>query len=148
VITYSHTSPSYNPTSPIYSPTSPDHLEEIGGHESSQVDGGNKHDAEATRIIQVPCLQVALLAGAVATLRFLQHNLCARIRILKDSTVDLKSSLRQVELTGTVLQIEFTQQLIDSVLAEDNHDETMEEETKKPSSDQKDCEAALTNQSP
>lgn len=66
-------------------------------------------------------MQVALLVGAAATLRFLQHNLCARIRIFKDSEVDLKSAQRPVELTGTVLQIEFTQQLIDSVLAEVGH---------------------------
>ena len=63
-------------------------------------------------------MQVDLLVGAAATLRFLQHNLCAQIRILKDSEVDLKSAQRPVELTGTVLQIEFTQQLIESVLAE------------------------------
>ncbi|XP_010482411.2 PREDICTED: uncharacterized protein LOC104761080 [Camelina sativa] len=123
-------SPQYLPTFTQYTPTlsdmeaekkTSDHLKKIG-HESSQVDGGNYQDAEGTRIIHVPCLKVALLVGAAATLRFLQHNLCARIRILKDSEVDLKSALRPVELTGTVLQIEFAQQLIDSVLAEEHHE--------------------------
>ncbi|CAD5334553.1 unnamed protein product [Arabidopsis thaliana] len=100
-----------------------DQLKEIGDG-SSHVDGRNYHKAETTRTIHVPCPKVDLLVGAAATLRFLQHNLCAQIRILKDSEVDLKSAQRPVELTGTVLQIEFTQQLIESVLAEENHDET------------------------
>ncbi|EFH40343.1 hypothetical protein ARALYDRAFT_331482 [Arabidopsis lyrata subsp. lyrata] len=141
---YSPVSPDHSPTSPQCCPTSTqhspilssppeddgygpehmeaenktnDHLTEIGdGY--FHVDGRNYPEAEATRTIHVPCSKVALLVGAAATLRFLQHNLCARIRILKDSDVDLKSAQRPVELTGTVLQIEFTQQLIDSVLAE------------------------------
>ncbi|CAH8279211.1 unnamed protein product [Arabidopsis lyrata] len=145
---YSPVSPDHSPTSPQCCPTSTqhspilssppeddgygpehmeaenktnDHLTEIGdGY--FHVDGRNYPEAEATRTIHVPCSKVALLVGAAATLRFLQHNLCARIRILKDSDVDLKSAQRPVELTGTVLQIEFTQQLIDSVLAEENHD--------------------------
>ncbi|KAG7605642.1 K Homology domain type 1 superfamily, partial [Arabidopsis thaliana x Arabidopsis arenosa] len=146
---YSPTSPSYRPNSSSDSPDShsyspilssppedygygpddieagkmkTDQLKEIGDG-SSHVDGRNYHKAETTRTIHVPCPKVDLLVGAAATLRFLQHNLCAQIRILKDSEVDLKSAQRPVELTGTVLQIEFTQQLIESVLAEENHDE-------------------------
>ncbi|AED96013.1 RNA-binding KH domain-containing protein [Arabidopsis thaliana] len=147
---YSPTSPSYRPNSSSDSPDShsyspilssppedygygpddieagkmkTDQLKEIGDG-SSHVDGRNYHKAETTRTIHVSCPKVDLLVGAAATLRFLQHNLCAQIRILKDSEVDLKSAQRPVELTGTVLQIEFTQQLIESVLAEENHDET------------------------
>ncbi|KAG7537438.1 K Homology domain type 1 superfamily [Arabidopsis suecica] len=145
---YSPVSPDHSPVSPQNYPTStqhspilssppeddgygPEHMEaenktndpikEIGDG-SSHVDGRNYQEAEATRTIHVSFSKVALLVGAAATLRFLQHNLCARIHILKDSEVDLKSAQRPVELTGTVLQIEFTQQLIESVLAEENHD--------------------------
>lgn len=54
----------------------------------------------------------------MATLRYLQPNFGDRIRILKDSEADTKSAQRAVEITGSIAQIDFAEQLIDVVIAE------------------------------
>ncbi|CAH2070403.1 unnamed protein product [Thlaspi arvense] len=108
--------------------------------ENGHVDGGNNGEAESTRVIYVPSPKVGLVVGAVATLKYLQSNFGDRIRILRDSEVDMKRAQTPVVITGTNSQIEFVEQLIDAVLVEENHEERMEEETEKPSS-QKDCDA-------
>ncbi|CAA7052744.1 unnamed protein product [Microthlaspi erraticum] len=98
--------------------------------ENSHVDGGDNNGvAESTRVIYVPYLKVGLVIGAVATLRYLQPHFGDRIRILKDSEANTQ---RAVEITGSIAQIDFAEQLIDAVIAEENQEEPMEEETEKP----------------
>ncbi|CAN8253432.1 unnamed protein product, partial [Cochlearia groenlandica] len=99
--------------------------------ENSHVgDGGNNEEPESTRTIHVPNPKVGVVVGAVAALRYFQPNFGGKIRIPKDSeVVDMKSAQRPVEITGSIAQIEFAEQLINAVIAEENHEEHMEEET-------------------
>ncbi|KAL0917666.1 hypothetical protein M5K25_012745 [Dendrobium thyrsiflorum] len=84
------------------------------GHQTS-------FDLSISRKIEVPNNKVGVLIGKSGeTIRHLQINSGAKIQITRDGDNDPHSSMRHVELTGTMENINKAEQLIKDVIAEAN----------------------------
>jgi far upstream element-binding protein len=73
----------------------------------------------AARKMDVPNAKVGLIIGkAGETIKYLQHQSGAKIQVTRDTDSDPSSLTRQVELTGSMEQINRAEQLINDVIAE------------------------------
>eukprot|EP01018_Ginkgo_biloba_P013854 Gb_04922 [translate_table: standard] len=73
----------------------------------------------AARKIDVPNAKVGLIIGKGGeTIKYLQHQSGAKIQVTRDTDSDPSSMTRQVELMGSLEQINRAEQLINDVIAE------------------------------
>ncbi|EOA22010.1 hypothetical protein CARUB_v10002533mg [Capsella rubella] len=94
----------------------------VDGEEENKVVDNSQKDGDTqstTRRIEVPSSKVGVLIGKGGeTIRNLQFNSGAKIQILRDSEADPNSSVRPVDIIGTVVCIENAEKLINAVISE------------------------------
>lgn len=92
---------------------------QLGDAASSMQPGSYFGFQTAARKMDVPNAKVGLIIGkAGETIKYLQHQSGAKIQVTRDTDSDPSSTTRQVELTGTMEQINRAEQLITDVIAE------------------------------